>query len=47
MVPMRVVHEEGACDPEILKRLYDKPHAGEMDPRWEKLKDWKGDISES
>ncbi len=41
-IPARIVHEEGDCDPEMIKlleKMGEKPE--ETDPRWDKLGDLK------
>jgi len=39
-VPMRVVHDDGECDPEVIKILEEQTsnHEKNIDPRWKALK---------
>ena len=44
LIPARTIHEEGSCDPEVMKRInsdLDLKGKQEIDPRWEKLKKFK------
>lgn len=40
-LPYKKVHEEGGCNPEVLKKLEEQRNKGKTDDRWDALKELK------